>query len=495
MEWILLTIYGLTLLFIFLFSLTQFHLSLLYRKNKNPQHPVDELPEQCLPVVTVQLPVFNERYVIDRLIDSIAQLDYPKDKLEVQVLDDSTDDTTEKARLRVTYWRSQGLDITLVRRPDRKGFKAGALQYGLEQARGEYVAIFDADFLPKSDFLKNTVAHLVAQPEVGLVQTRWGHLNRNYSLLTRLQAFGLDGHFTVEQGGRSQAGSFINFNGTGGVWRKACIEAAGGWTDDTLTEDLDLSYRAQIKGWKFQYLESVEAPAELPVLMPAVKSQQFRWNKGGAECARKHVKNIFRVNHHSFSLKNRIHAFFHLFNSTVFSCLLVSALLSIPVLYIKDSHPELRYLFHAASIFVLGFFAITYFYWIASSARYTHKNSDNFFVMFPLFMVVSMGMSWHNTLAVTEGLLGIKTPFHRTPKFNILTSKDTWQKNVYINKGISWSLLFEMALMVYFLYGIYVGISLGDYGLVLFHAMLSLGFGLVVFFTVKQQHFSRVPAS
>ena len=292
MEWLIIVGYGFSLLVICIFSLGQFNLAWHYRKHQKQLKNEENTSLEEFPHVTVQLPIYNEKYVIERLIDAVAAFDYPKDKLEIQVLDDSNDETIEIVAKKVASYQKAGIDIQQVQRPERKGFKAGALQYGMEHAKGEFIAIFDADFLPPKDFLKSTLTSF-NDPKVGMVQTRWGHLNQDYSLLTRVQAFGLNAHFTIEQKGRLNAGSFINFNGTGGVWRKTCIVDAGGWHHDTLTEDLDLSYRAQLKDWKFDYLEDVLSPAELPVLMPAVKSQQYRWNKGAAETARKNLGKIW----------------------------------------------------------------------------------------------------------------------------------------------------------------------------------------------------------
>lgn len=474
------------LLFIFLFSIGQLHLTWHYLRSlkEKKKYPVVE-PEEW-PAVTVQLPVYNELYVVSRLIDAIASFDYPRDKLEIQVLDDSTDETIDIIAQKVKFYLDAGVHIKHIRRPERKGFKAGALAYGLELAQGEFIAIFDADFLPAPDFLKKTLPHFTHE-KTGVVQTRWGHINKNYSLLTRLQAFGLDGHFTIEQGGRSHAGSFINFNGTGGVWRKACIEEAGGWTDDTLTEDLDLSYRAQMRGWQFHYLEEVEAPAELPILMPAIKSQQFRWNKGAAECARKHIRQVFKP-HPERNLQwiNKAHAFFHLFNSSVFLFLLLAALLSVPILYVRQTHPQLNLLFRLGGIFIIGFFAIGLFYWIATKRMYGQNTLKYYLIHYPLFLTMTMGLSLHNAMAVAEGLLGFKSAFLRTPKFNVTNAKEQWNRNMYAHTRISPSVIIEILLALYFAYGIYAGIQLNDFGLLLFHLMLTIGFGTVAFYSLKQ---------
>ncbi|WKV10510.1 cellulose synthase family protein [Marivirga harenae] len=486
-EWIIIVLYGLSLLFIFFFSLGQLHLTYHYIKAKKKlkgQVVKTPVKEEEYPQVCVQLPVFNEKYVVNRLVDAVCNLDYPDHKLEIQLLDDSTDETTEMLEAKVKHWQSLGKNILLIRRPERVDFKAGALQYGMDLTDAEFIAIFDADFIPQSHFLKATIPHFQNE-RIGVVQTRWGHVNKDYSLLTRLQAFGLDAHFTIEQVGRNKAGSFINFNGTGGVWRKETIRDAGGWSADTLTEDLDLSYRSQLKGWEFLYREDVESPAELPIIMPAIKSQQFRWNKGGAETAR---KNFIRVLKAPLGFSNKLHAFFHLFNSSIFIAILITALLSVPMLWIKSIHPELAILFQVGSVFLLGFFSIAIFYWVANKHLMKGKKHIKYFLKtFPLFITVSMGLSLHNALAVAEGLLGFKSAFIRTPKFNISDKNKSWKDNQYIKLQFSWLSVIEILLAGYFAFAIFLGIQLGDYGLIIFHLMLMLGFLMVFYHSVKPQ--------
>ncbi len=479
-EWIVISIYALGLIFIFCFSLGQLHLTWHYlRAKKNIVFPA-HVSKDFMPSVCIQLPIYNEKYVVEGLIDSICSLDYPDNLLEVQVLDDSTDETTGLLQAKVEEWATKGKTITLIRRRDRIGFKAGALQYGMQISKADFIAIFDADFLPPAHFLKATLPYFKKR-NVGVVQTRWGHTNKKYSMLTRLQAFGLDAHFSIEQVGRSHAGSFINFNGTAGVWRKETIVDAGGWSADTLTEDLDLSYRAQLKGWEFLYKEEIESPAELPIIMPAIKSQQFRWNKGGAETARKNFGKVLKA---PISVGNKLHAFFHLFNSSVFIAILATALLSVPMLYIKSIHPELATLFQIGSVFLLGFFSIGIFYWIATKQQ---KNERFYFIKtFPLFITVSMGLSLHNAIAVAEGLLGFKSAFIRTPKFNVAKAGNSdWRKNKYLNLQISWLTILEAIFTLYFGFGIWLGFSLGDYGLVIFHFMLMVGYGVVFYYSVS----------
>jgi cellulose synthase/poly-beta-1,6-N-acetylglucosamine synthase-like glycosyltransferase len=477
-EWTIIALYGITLLIICLFSLGQFNLAIHYLRSKKKEEHQIEL--EHYPFVTIQLPVYNEKYVVERLIDAVAKIDYPLDKFEIQILDDSNDETTALIQTQLTSMQN-GVSIHHIRRADRSGFKAGALQYGLEKAKGEFVAIFDADFVPCTEFLLKSLPRFTNQ-RIGMVQTKWSHINKNYGLLTRIQAFWLDAHFTVEQKGREQAGSFINFNGTAGIWRKSCIEDAGGWQHDTLTEDLDLSYRAQLKGWQFIYREEIESPAELPVLIPAIKSQQYRWNKGAAETARKTLKNVLLSN---IGWKHKVRAVFHLLNSSVFLLLLIAAVLSIPMLYIKEYNPDLKIVFDLGSIFILGFVAMGFFYWSSAKSTNPTKTLQYFLKNFPLFLTFSMGMALHNSIAVLEGYLGIKTPFIRTPKFNIQTKGDSWKGNHYLSHVLTPVTVFEGILACYFVYGIISGFKLEDYGLMLFHAMMALGFAYIFALSIK----------
>ena len=312
LETIIIIVYSTALILIFMYALAQLNLLFNYlsAQKKQDQSPKFDFsnPDE-IPLVTIQLPVYNELYVMNRLLENISKIEYPKDKLEIQVLDDSTDESFETTATHIKTLQQTGLDIKHVLRDDRKNFKAGALKEGLKIAKGEFIVIFDADFLPKKDWLKQTIPFF-EDPNIGVVQTRWGHINRDYSVLTKIQAFALDAHFSLEQVGRNSKGHFINFNGTAGVWRKECIIDAGNWEGDTLTEDLDLSYRAQLKNWKFKYLEDVETPAELPVVISAARSQQFRWNKGGAENFRKMMWRVLK--NQNISAKTKVHGLLHL---------------------------------------------------------------------------------------------------------------------------------------------------------------------------------------
>lgn len=487
LESIIIVIYSVALLLIFLYALAQLNLLFNYlkaRKQNLNAVVFDFSKEDEIPYVTIQLPVYNELYVMERLLDNIALMDYPKDKLEIQVLDDSTDESFETTAEQIQRLQKSGLDIKHISRVNREGFKAGALKEGLKTAKGEFIAIFDADFLPKKDWLKNTIPYF-KDSEIGVVQTRWGHLNRDYSILTKVQAFALDAHFTLEQVGRNSKGHFINFNGTAGVWRKECIMDAGNWEGDTLTEDLDLSYRAQLRNWKFKYLEEVETPAELPVVISAARSQQFRWNKGGAENFQKMAKKVFKSEDISF--KTKIHSFLHLLNSTMFLNILIVAILSIPMLYIKNEYEHLKIYFFVMSFFVISTLIFFICYWFTYKSIYGggFKGFLKYIAMFFTFFSVAMGFSLHNSIAVLEGHFGKKSEFIRTPKFNLNDLNKNWKENKYLSKKISANIILEGLLMLYFAFGMYsafvVGDQGGDFGLFPFHLMLFLGFGFVFF--------------
>ncbi len=488
LETVVMVIYSVALILIFLYALAQLNLLFNYLRSRRKK---DDLCEKFdlsnpgeVPYVTIQLPVYNELYVMERLLNNMAEIRYPKDKLEIQVLDDSTDESFEKTAIQIAELQKNGLDIKQVTRENRVGYKAGALKEGLKTAKGEFIAIFDADFLPKKTWLLNTIPYFKDE-EIGVVQTRWGHLNRDYSLLTRVQAFALDAHFTLEQVGRNSRGHFINFNGTAGVWRKECIIDAGNWEGDTLTEDLDLSYRAQLKDWKFKYLEEVETPAELPVVISAARSQQFRWNKGGAENFQKMAKRVLRKGNIPF--KTKVHSIIHLLNSTMFLNILIVAILSIPMLYIKNEYEHLKIYFFIMSFFVLSTLIFFICYWFTYKNIYGGgiKRFLKYTGMFFTFFSIAMGFSLHNSIAVLEGHLGKKSEFIRTPKFNVSSLKDSWKGNKYLKKKLSPNVIFEGLLMLYFAFGMYsafiVGDQGGDFGLFPFHLMLFVGFGFVFF--------------
>ena len=417
----------------------------LYRKHASgpDPEPSSTFDDDNLPVVTVQLPFFNERYVAVRLIDAVAQLDYPSDKLEIQVLDDSTDDTTAIAAEAVQRWREAGLDITLIHRTDRTGYKAGALQEGLKVARGELVAVFDADFVPQSEYLRRVVHHFT-DAQVGMVQARWGHINRDYSLLTRAQAVLLDGHFVIEHTARNRSGRFFNFNGTAGIWRRTTIADAGGWEHDTLTEDLDLSYRAQLKGWRFVFLRDLVVPSELPVEVAAFKSQQHRWAKGSIQTALKLLPTVLRSDQPA---RVKIEAFYHLTANVAYLLLVMLAVLMPIATYVRINQGWYWFLAVDLPIFMGATFSICVFYWY--SQREIGQKWLEVLRLIPAVLGIGIGISLNNAKAVMEALVGHKTPFVRTPKYGDLQKRGSWASMLYIKRPKIMPLL-ELALGVWF---------------------------------------------
>lgn len=481
LSYFIVILYSISILLLFFYSLAHFNLLLNYlRSKKRADQSVqfDLSNPNEIPFVTIQLPVYNEKYVMERLLTTIAKMDYPKDKLEIQVLDDSTDDSVVATEILIHKIAKSGLNIHHMRRSNRSGFKAGALKEGLLSAKGEFIAIFDADFVPQKDWLYKTIPYF-KDPKIGVVQTRWGHLNRDYSILTKIQAFALDAHFTLEQVGRNSKLHFINFNGTAGVWRKKCILDAGNWESDTLTEDLDLSYRAQLKDWKFKYLENVVTPAELPAIISAARSQQFRWNKGGAE---NFSKNAIRVlQSKSIGFKTKVHGMLHLLNSTMFLAIFTMAVLSVPMLYIKNEFAQFEKVFDLLLFFIITSILFFISYWATYKSIHGggFKNFLKYSTLFISFYTIAMGFSFHNTVAVLEGLWGKKSEFIRTPKLNIEGLKEKWKQNSYISDTISKNIIVEGLLILYFIFAMYSAFRLNDYSLIALHAMLFIGFSFV----------------
>ncbi|MFQ5857406.1 MAG: cellulose synthase family protein [Anaerolineae bacterium] len=436
-------LYTLCLVGLATYGLHTLWLTLIYLRSTAP--PSGVLRERdhtgYWPRVTVQLPIFNERYTVERLLDAAARLDYPRDRLQVQVLDDSTDITTTIARRLVGHYQAQGLDIHLVHRTDRAGFKAGALAAGLETATGELIAVFDADFVPGEDWLRRIVPEF-RDPCLGCLQTRWGHLNRNYNALTRAQALGVDGHFVVEQAARARVRLFLNFNGTAGLWRRTCIEDAGGWQADTLTEDLDLSYRGQLRGWRIGYRPDVVVPAELPAQLDAFKRQQFRWAKGSLQTARKLAPCLWRAD---APRRTRLAGFIHLTSYAVHPLMLLTLLLALPIgLW---AGPALRIF----PWFTLAAVGPPLLYSVARTAH-TPRLRDRLSVV-PLLTLLGFGISLSNSVAAVEGLTGRGGDFRRTPKFDLRGRQGTWAESVYAlpRKRIVWG---ELALASYALLAI-----------------------------------------
>jgi len=487
LAYIVLFLYTLALVIMLLFSLTQLVLLLRYRRwrrHASTEQRLDPGDEAAWPRVTVQLPLYNEQEVAERLIDNIVRLDYPRALLDIQVLDDSTDETRELVARCVERYRAQGYDISQVVRENRQGFKAGALRDAMPLAKGEFVAIFDADFLPTPDFLQRTLPYF-QDARVGIVQTRWSHLNETYSLLTRLQAFQLNVHFTIEQTGRQSGSFFLQFNGTAGVWRRRTIDDAGGWAADTLAEDLDLSYRAQLKGWKIQYRQEITAPAELPAEIGALKSQQFRWMKGGAENARKLAPAIWRS---ALPFQTKLFAFSHLLGSSIFVVGLILALLSVPAMMLLG---RLRLDLDWYAIFILSLLIVGVVSYVGNrETSWRHwsgtRSLAQFAIRFPFFLAFSMGMSLHNTIAVIEGFRGKSSPFVRTPKFNIMASGETRPRQQSRDK-LSPVTIFEGLLAVYFLLAVLMSIRQGTMSFLPYHILLVIGFGSIFYFSVRQR--------
>ena len=484
LGYILLTIYLLALVAITIFCLMQFHLLYAYSKAQHIHKVPSSLQnEQEWPLVTIQLPLFNEQFVVERLIDNIASLDYPKDKLQIHILDDSTDETLQISKLKAKQYRDQGFDIQVITRTDRKGYKAGALKHGMAFAKGDFIAIFDADFLPKSDFLHQTIPHF-SDPKVGVVQTRWEHLNQTHSLITELQAFQLNVHFTIEQRGRYDGRYLLQFNGTAGVWRRETIEDAGGWEADTLTEDLDLSYRAQMKGWHILFMEDIVAPAELPQEMNGLKSQQYRWMKGGAETAKKLLPKVWRS---ALSPSQKIHATMHLLSSSVFICVFLVGVFSVPLLFILEPLGITR---DILSIFLVSLLSILIVYYVANVGVAWPRESKGkmilkFVFLFPIFLALSMGLSFHNTIAVLQGYLGRETPFVRTPKFGFNQLKGSFNHSSYFKYQISSITIMEGVLAIYFSAAIIGAFYLQDWTFILLHSLLVFGYSATCYYSLK----------
>jgi cellulose synthase/poly-beta-1,6-N-acetylglucosamine synthase-like glycosyltransferase len=389
-----------------------------YRNRKNAvREPKSRFLE--LPRITIQLPIFNEQFVIDRLVESICKLEYPREKLDIQVLDDSTDETVEVARGVVERYAALGHQISYHHRSDRHGYKAGALQEGLKTAKGEFVAIFDADFTPSSDWLMKVIHHF-AEPGIGMVQTRWTHINRNYSFLTEIEAILLDGHFVLEHGGRSRTGVFFNFNGTAGMWRIKAIGDAGGWQHDTLTEDTDLSYRAQLKGWKFLYLQDVECPAELPIEMTAFKTQQARWAKGLIQCA---IKDLPQVMRSSVNRREKIEAWYHLTANLSYPLMIMLSVLLLPAMVIRFYQGWFQMLYIDVPLFLASTFSISSFYLVSQKELFPRRWYRTFLYL-PCLMALGIGLTITNSKAVIEALIGKQTAFARTPKYSVQNKSD-----------------------------------------------------------------------
>jgi len=460
---------------------------LVYSYAKNRHNAPGPPPDLAVwPKVTIQLPIYNERYVIERLVEAVARFDYPRELLEIQVLDDSTDETQQVARACVERHQALGLPIHYLHRDNREGYKAGALAEGMQSATGEFIAIFDADFLPRPDFLRRTLPYF-NEPQIGMVQTRWTYLNRSYSALTEVESILLDGHFVIEHGARARSGRFFNFNGTAGVWRRVAISDAGGWQHDTLTEDTDLSYRAQLRGWRFRYLPDVECPSELPVEMNAFKSQQARWAKGLVQTAKKILPRVLRAD---LPGGVKLEAVFHLTAGISYPLMIALSTLLLPAMIVRFYQGWFQMLLIDLPLFLASSCSISGFYLAAQRALYP-KRWTRTVLYLPFVMAVGIGLSVRNAKAVLEALCGMQSEFVRTPKFNIEGQSGTFRKKLYRNRA-GWMPYLEIALGLYFAVTIWYAIGNENYAAVPFLLLFVWGYLYTGVMSLGQTYFDRM---
>jgi cellulose synthase/poly-beta-1,6-N-acetylglucosamine synthase-like glycosyltransferase len=490
-AWLIIYLFALVSLFIY--GMNCYLLMIFYRlKRPKALRQHEEIKKKFYrnfshedwPTVTIQLPIYNERYVVKRLIESVCRFDYPKQLLEIQILDDSTDDTVDIAKAVSGEMMRQGFDIAYIHRDDRVGFKAGALKKGLKYAKGELVGIFDADFIPHPGFLKETIPYFT-DPKIGMLQTRWGHINSDYSLLTRAQSMGIDGHFGVEQASRAWSGFFMNFNGTAGIWRKTTIEDAGGWQADTLTEDLDLSYRAQLRGWKLKFVTDVVCPAEVPVTINAFKSQQHRWAKGSIQTAKKNLGKLFKSD---VSLLVKFQAFMHLTHYMVHPMMLLVVLTSIPMLYSQWFFDSLAYPIMIFTLLCLATCGPSSMYLFSQRVLYDDWKSR--IKILPFLMCLGTGIAVNNTKAVLEAFFNIKSGFIRTPKYGIKKREDSWRSKHYSIPLNAISIV-EFFLGLYSLSGLILFLLFSKYLVSPFLLIYTSGFFYVFFLSVKHGYGKR----
>jgi cellulose synthase/poly-beta-1,6-N-acetylglucosamine synthase-like glycosyltransferase len=455
-----------------------------YHHKKHATHDPPQHFEQ-LPRITIQLPIFNEQFVIDRLIEAVCRLEYPRHLLQIQVLDDSTDETQEVAQAIVSRYAATGQPIVYLHRTNRSGFKAGALQEGLQTATGELVAIFDADFVPPADWLMRVVHHF-AEPQIGMVQTRWSHLNRDYSFLTQVEAILLDGHFVLEHGARSRAGLFFNFNGTAGMWRRCVIDEAGGWQHDTLTEDTDLSYRAQILGWQFKYLLDVECPAEVPIEMTAFKTQQQRWAKGLIQTSKKILPRVFRSD---VPLRVKIEAWYHLTANISYPLMIVLSVLLMPAMIIRFYQGWWEMLYIDFPLFMASTFSISSFYLVSQKVLFPRRWYRTFLYL-PFLMALGIGLTITNTIAVMEAIFGIQSAFKRTPKYRVQKKGERSRASKY-RKRLGMIPFLELLIGGYFALCIWYAVANENYFTVPFLLLFVVGYLYTGMLSLFQGRFER----
>jgi cellulose synthase/poly-beta-1,6-N-acetylglucosamine synthase-like glycosyltransferase len=472
-------LYFLTLVILAVFGLHRYIMVFLYYRHRD-RRALPVPPPEKLPRVTVQLPLYNEMYVVDRLLESVSRIRYPKDLLEIQVLDDSTDETTDMVEAAVARYREQGFDIQHLHRTDRAGFKAGALDGGLKVAKGEFILIFDADFIAPADILEKTLGHF-EDPKVGMVQVRWGHINRDYSLLTQVQSVLLDGHFILEHGGRNRSGRFFNFNGTAGLWRRDVIADAGGWQHDTLTEDLDLSYRAQMKGWRFVFVQDVVSPAEVPVEMNAFKSQQHRWAKGSIQTCKKLLPRILAS---SLPRSIKTEAVFHLTANFAYPLMIVLSLLMFPAMVIRYNMGLYEMMIVDVPLFLGATMSVCSFYLMSQREIFgqTWKSRIKYL---PAVLGVGIGLSVNNAKAVLEALFGVDSEFTRTPKYRVEAVGDEWKQKRY-RGNLTFVPFIELLLGVYFTLMAVYAVTNEIYGTLPFILLFQGGFLYAAFLSLFQ---------
>jgi cellulose synthase/poly-beta-1,6-N-acetylglucosamine synthase-like glycosyltransferase len=493
-DTILLIPYFVVMVILAFYGVHRYQLVWLYFKNKKNAAKWDEpparWPEGELPFVTIQLPIFNEQFVIDRLIDACCRLEYPRDRFEIQVLDDSTDETVKVASEIVERYAAgfPGMEpqpIVYLHRKNRHGYKAGALDKGLDVARGEFVAIFDADFVPPPEWVMQVIHHF-AEPQIGMVQTRWTHLNRNYSFMTQVEAILLDGHFVLEHGGRSRAGVFFNFNGTAGMWRRETIASAGGWQHDTLTEDTDLSYRAQMVGWKFKYLQDVECPAELPIEMTAFKTQQARWAKGLIQTGKKILPRVMKSDQ---PWHTKLEAWYHLTANISYPLMIVLSVLLMPAMIIRSWQGYIQMLLIDLPLFIASTMSVSTFY-LVSQKELHPKTWYKTFLFVPFLMALGVGLTITNTKAVLEALFGIKSAFARTPKYSVKKKGEKSQAKKY-RKRLGIVPWIELLIGCYFAWTVYYAVSTENFFTVPFLLLFVLGYWYTGLLSLLQGRFER----
>ena len=488
-DYALLIPYFVVLILLASYGIHRYTLVYLYYRNKKNQtiEPAEKFSE--LPRVTVQLPIFNEQFVVDRLLQAVCRLDYPREKLDIQVLDDSTDETVVVARELVEHYAAQGYPITYIHRTNREGFKAGALHEGMKSATGEFITIFDADFVPPSDFLQRTIHHFSVE-NIGMVQTRWTHINRHYSFLTEVEAILLDGHFVLEHSGRARSNVFFNFNGTAGVWRRSAIEDAGGWQHDTLTEDTDLSYRAQLKGWKFIYLQDVECPAELPVEMTAFKTQQARWAKGLIQTGKKILPRVLASDQ---PFKVKLESWYHLTANLGYPLMVVLSVLLLPAMVIRFYQGWFQMLYIDVPLFLASTFSISSFY-LVSQRELFPKTWPRALLYLPFLMALGIGLTVTNTIAVIEALVGRQTAFARTPKYRVESKKDRFRAAKY-RKRLGWVPWIEILIGGYFALTVIYAVQNENYLTVPFLLLFVLGYWYTGLMSLLQGRFAGLSLS